>query len=98
MLVGKAGRLGLRALTGYAQQSQAVIGAALPAVATATAQQSCWMSAAAAQPAPVEGELQQTDLGLPVSVTETQLIHVLQRRKARLQQQRLCMMILSFWR
>ena len=58
MLVGKAGRLGLRALTGYAQQSQAAIGAALPAAATATAQQSCWMSAAAAQPAPVEGERQ----------------------------------------
>ena len=54
MLVGKAGRLGLRALTGYAQQSQAVLGSATPAVATAAAQQSCWMSAAA-QPAPVEG-------------------------------------------
>ncbi len=54
MLATKVGRLGLRTLTGYAQQSQAVFNASLPAVATA--QQSCWMSAAAALPAPVEGE------------------------------------------
>ena len=56
MLARKVGRLGLRTLTGYAQQSQAVFSASLPAVATATAHQSCWMSAAAALPAPVEGE------------------------------------------
>lgn len=56
MLARKVGRLGLRTLTGYAQQSQAVFSASLPAVATATAQQSCWMSAAAALPAPVEEE------------------------------------------
>lgn len=55
MLVGKAGRLGLRVLTGYTQQSQAVLGSAAPAVAAAAAHQSCWMSAAAAQPAPLEG-------------------------------------------
>lgn len=56
MLAGKVGRLGLRTLTGYAQQSQVVFSASLPAVTTATAHQSCWMSAAAAQPAPAEGE------------------------------------------
>lgn len=53
MLAGKAGRLGLRALTGYAEQSQAVLGFVTPARATATAQQSCWMSAL---PAPAEGQ------------------------------------------
>lgn len=61
MLVGKAGRLGLRALTSYAQQSQAVLGSVAPAVATATAQQSCWMSAAAL-PAPVEGQALQPNV------------------------------------
>lgn len=63
MLVGKAGRFGLRAIAACAQQSQSNIGAAFPAVAIPTAQQSCWM-AAAAQPAPLEGRLQLRNLVL----------------------------------
>lgn len=62
MLLNRAGRLGLRALNSYAQQSQASATACLPAVAACAAQSTSRLyAAAAAQPALVEGMVQLVD-------------------------------------
>ena len=55
MLLNRAGRLGLRALNNYAQQSHSSATACLPAVAVCAAQSSSRLYAAAAQPALIEG-------------------------------------------
>ena len=59
MLLNRAGRLGLRALNSYAQQSQAAATACLPAVAASAAQSTSRLYAA--QPALVEGMVQLVD-------------------------------------